>query len=96
MTGKANGQRLLMNHEPPTDDEEAAHPASRPPLQFGLSTLLGVMVAVSLIFGVLRWLDLPAWVGYLILAVLAASSLAGLGLAVMIARWTTDDDPRQR
>jgi hypothetical protein len=62
-------------------------------LQFGLSTLLGLMVAVSLIFGTLRWLDPPAWVGYLILAVLAASSLAGLGLAVMLVRWTDDDEP---
>ena len=82
-----------MNPEPsPTPEEEANDPASRPPLQFGLSTLLGVMVAVSVIFGTLRWLDPPAWVGYLILAVLAASSLAGLGLAVMLARWTGDDD----
>jgi hypothetical protein len=80
-----------MSHEPPPTDE-----TRRPPLQFGLSTLLGVMVAVGLIFGLLRWLDLPAWVGYLILAVLVASSLAALGLAVMIARWTTDDDPRHR
>lgn len=78
------------NPQPPKDEP------SRPPLQFGLSTLLGVTVAVALIFGVLRWLDPPAWVGYLILAVLVASSLAGLGLAVMIARWSGDDpdDPR--
>jgi hypothetical protein len=86
-----------MSHEPPpAETEEIDEPTSRPPLQFGLSTLLGVMVAVSVIFGVLRWLDLPAWVGYLVLAVLVASSLAGLGLAVMIARWTPEDDPRQR
>jgi hypothetical protein len=83
-----------MNLEPePSPEEQANDPASRPPLQFGLSTLLGVMVAVSVIFGTLRWLDPPAWVGYLILAVLAASSLAGLGLAVMLARWTGDDEP---
>jgi cobalamin biosynthesis protein CobD/CbiB len=86
----------MDNERPPTRDEEANDPTSRPPLQFGLSTLLGVMVAVGLIFGVLRWLDLPPWVGYLILAVLVASSLAGLGLAVMIARWTSDDDPPSR
>ena len=41
-----------MSHEPPpVETEEIDEPASRPPLQFGLSTLLGVMVAVSLIFG---------------------------------------------
>jgi hypothetical protein len=74
------------------NDEPTTHETGRPPLQFGLSTLLGVMVAVGLIFGTLRWLDVPAWVGYLILAILVASSLAGLGLAVMIARWTADDD----
>ena len=85
-----------MSHQPPLNDEGANDPTDRPPLQFGLSTLLGMMVAVSVIFGLLRWLDVPARVGYLILVVLVASSLAGLGLAVMIARWTTDDDLRDR
>jgi hypothetical protein len=74
------------------NDESPKNEPRRPPLQFGLSTLLGAMVAVGLVFGLLRWLDVPPWVGYLMLAVLVASSLAGLGLAVMIARWTDEED----
>ena len=47
-----------------------------PPLQFGLSTLLWLMVAVGLIFGTLRWMQVPAATSLIVMAILAVSGLA--------------------
>jgi hypothetical protein len=55
------------------------------PLQFRLRTLLGVAVACAAIFGTLNWLGVPPETGYIVLAVLAVSVVAALGLLVVIA-----------
>ncbi len=64
----------------------------RPPLQFGLRSLLGITVAVSLLFGTLRWLEVSPLASALVLMILVVSVAAALGLVTAIAG-SMDDDP---
>ena len=64
----------------------------RPPLQFGLRAVLMIMVAVSLLFGTLRWLDVPAQASAVVLVILIFSVAAALALVVAIAG-AADDEP---
>ena len=74
------------------EEEQGQHP--RPaPLQFGLRTLLGVTTAVAILFGVLRWLNVPPRAGLLVLVVAVAGALAAVGLVAVIAGWGSGDDP---
>ena len=57
----------------------------RPPLQFGLRAVLAIMVAVSLLFGTLRWLDVSPLASAMVLVILIVSVAAALGLVVAIA-----------
>lgn len=59
-------------------------------MQFGLRALLGIMVAVSLLFGTLRWLGVPAFASAMVLVILIASVAAALGLVVAIASGADD------
>ncbi len=63
-----------------------------PPLQFGLRAVLLIMVAVSLLFGILRWLDVPPFASAIVLVILIVSVAAALGLVVAIAA-ARDDEP---
>lgn len=66
-----------------TNDEVREKP---PPLQFGIKTLLGMMVAVGLIFGTLRWIGASEQTCYLVMGILVASLLAAVGLIAAISR----------
>ena len=63
----------------------------RPPLQFSLRTLLAITVLVSLLFGTLRWFDVPPFASTVVLIVLVGSSIAALALVIAIS-WAADDD----
>jgi hypothetical protein len=62
------------------------------PLQFRLTTALGIMAAVSVLFGTLRWLGVPAQASMLILVVLLVSVLVAVTLVVVIAHSADSDD----
>ncbi len=63
----------------------------RRPLQFGIGTLLGIAVAVGLLFGTLKWLEVPPAASALILVIVGVSVAAALGLVVAIAGAADDD-----
>jgi hypothetical protein len=71
-----------------TNDEKREKP---PPLQFGIKALLGMMVAVGLIFGTLRWIGASEQTSYLVMGILVVSLLAAVGLIVAIANIGGDD-----
>jgi hypothetical protein len=63
----------------------------KPPLQFGLRAMLGMMVAVSVLFGTMRWLGVSPTGGALVLVVLVLGSLAAVGLLASIANSGEDE-----
>jgi len=65
-------------------------PDSPPPLQFGLATLLWLMVAVGVIFGTLRWMQASTTTSLIVLVVLAVSALVVLLLVAAIAKVKDD------
>lgn len=65
--------------------------ADRKPLQFRLRSLLGITVAVALLFGLLRWLGVPPQTSALVLVLLTVSLAAAVGLVAVIAR--SSDEP---
>jgi len=65
-------------------------PDRRPPLQFSLRSLLGMAVAVSVVFGTLRAFEAPPKVSFMVLAILIVAILAALGLVVAIDRVQDD------
>lgn len=77
-----------------TDPSPTPQPSGRrpPPLQFGLRAVLLIMVAVSLLFGTLRWLEVSPRASALVLVILVVSVAAALALVVAIA--ATRDDER--
>jgi hypothetical protein len=66
-----------------------------PPLQFRLRSLLAIAAAVCLLFGLLRWLDVPPRASLLVLVILGVSAIAAVALVAAIAGSETggDDDP---
>lgn len=80
------------------DKRQPADQRSRPPrerpLQFGLRTLLGVTAATALLFGVLRWLDVPPKASWIVLVVAVAGAAAAIGLVTVIAGGGADQDDR--
>ena len=75
----------------PKSPRRIAQRKRRPPLQFGLRSLLGITVAVSLLFGTLRWLDVSPRASAMVLLIVVVSVIAALGLVVAIAQWTGDE-----
>ena len=67
--------------ELPPDDSD---PRPRP-LQFSLRSILGVMVAVSLLFGTMRWLGVSPQASGIVLVILIVGSLAAVALLAAIA-----------
>jgi magnesium-transporting ATPase (P-type) len=78
-----------MNDPRPTPNHQK--PEKPPPLQFGIKTLLGMMVAVGLIFGTLRWIGASEQTSYIVMGILTVSLLAAVGLIVAISRIGGDD-----
>jgi magnesium-transporting ATPase (P-type) len=72
-----------------TNDKKREKP---PPLQFGIKTLLGLMVAVGLIFGTLRWIGASEQTSYIVMGILTVSLLAAVGLIVAISKIGGDDE----
>lgn len=64
----------------------------RPPLQFRLRSLLAMAVAVCLLFGTLRWLNVPPRASLIVLVILAVSAAAALALVVAIAGSENGDE----
>lgn len=56
-----------------------------PPLQFRLRSLLAAAVAIGLLFGTLRWLEVPPRASLIVLVVLVVSSAAAVALLAAIA-----------
>jgi hypothetical protein len=67
-------------------------PPKPPPLQFGIKALLGMMVAVGVIFGTLRWIGAAERTSYLVLGILLVSLPAAAALIAVIARIGGDDE----
>ncbi len=65
------------------DTDGASQP--RRPLQFGLRSLLGLMVVVALVFGTLRWLDVSATASVVVLIILIVAVAGAVALLVAIA-----------
>ena len=61
----------------------------RAPLQFSLRAIMGITVAMALLFGTLRWLGVSPSACAMVLLILTVSVAAALGLVVAIAG-TTD------
>jgi hypothetical protein len=74
------------------NDQQQPEPRRRQPLQFGLRTLLALPVAVGLLFGTLRWLDVSPLAQSIVLVILMVSAAAALGLLVAVAA-ADDDEP---
>jgi len=77
-----------------SDQDDAAPPKTpdnRPPLQFGIKTLLGITFALALLLGTLRWLDVRPEAIAIVMVILVASVIAALGLVIAIA-YTIDDN----
>jgi len=81
MQGPVMGSGPMEPQDQPTDDPEPP----RPPLQFGLRAVLGIMAAVSLLMGTMSWLGVGPRAGALVLVILVVSVAAALALVVAIA-----------
>ena len=56
----------------------------RRPLQFRLQSLMWITFGVSLLFGTLRWFEVPPTTSAILLGILIVSVIAALGLVVAI------------
>jgi hypothetical protein len=70
---------------PPMYENQPYNPPPKPPLQFSLRAMLAMTVAVSLLFGTLRWLEVPPLASAVVLVILMVSVVAALGLVLAIA-----------
>ncbi len=73
-----------------SDQPDSRQRPSRPPLQFGISSLLLITVAVALLFGTLRWLGASPTTGSIVLVILIVGVVLALGLVVAISAGMDD------
>lgn len=81
----------MNDQRPAASDNETAR-AKQPALQFRLRTLMVITAVLAALFATLKWLGLPPTAGFIILAVIAVSVVAAVGLLVVIAESVTDKD----
>jgi hypothetical protein len=74
------------------NDSRRPQPPRRPPLQFGLKSLLGAVTAAAVLFGVLRWFGASPMTTGLVLLLLVLGALAAAALAAAISAAGADDD----
>ncbi len=77
----------MMNEEGKEEEKPG-----RAPLQFSIRSLLGMAVAVAVLFGTLRWLEVSPQVSAIILIIVAVAIAAALGLVVAIAAAGDDEE----
>lgn len=85
---------MPLNEEYQEDQEpidEADSDNNSHPLQFGISTLLWLTVAVALVFGTLRWLQVSTTASLIVMAVLAISTILVVILVAAISRFDEDE-----
>lgn len=63
--------------------------------QFSIRTLLGLMTATGLLFGTLRWLNVPSRASWLVLLVALAGGLAAVVLVAVIAGQGSGEDKHE-
>ena len=80
-----------MTAEEPTV-KDARNRERPPPLQFGLRTMLVIMVVVGLVFGTLKWLGVSPEAAAMVLLIVAVSVAAALALIVAVAAAAENDD----
>jgi hypothetical protein len=68
------------------EDDSPDDPPRRPSLQFSLRGLLLLTAAVALLFGMLRWADVPPEASVMILVSLIIAGVAAIGLMVAIMK----------
>ncbi len=74
-----------------TDPDGSSKPPQRRPLQFGLRSLFGLTIAVALVFGLLRWLEVPPAASALVLVILIVAVAAAVALLAAIAAADSED-----
>ena len=74
-----------------SDQPDSRQGPSRPPLQFGISSLMLITVAVALLFGTLRWLGASTTTSAIVLVILIIGVALALGLVVAISAGTDDE-----
>ena len=68
-----------------SDQPDSRQGPSRPPLQFGISSLMLITAAVALLFGTLRWLGASTTTSAIVLVILIIGVALALGLVVAIS-----------
>ncbi len=68
-----------------SDPDEPLKQSPRSPLQFSLRSLLGLTVAIALVFGMLRWLKVSATASAVVLVILIVAAAAAVALLAVIA-----------
>jgi len=83
-------RKRMQNDEGRMNSEEEEPRGA--PLQFSIRALLGMAVAVAVLFGMLRWLNVPPQVSAIILIIIVVAVAAALGLVVAIAAAGDDEE----
>jgi len=58
----------------------------RPPLQFGIGTMLAATTALAVLLAALRWIGAPPLAVGIVLAIVAVAVVAAVALAVALGR----------
>jgi hypothetical protein len=68
-----------------SDQPDSPQGPSRRPLQFGISSLMLITVAVALLFGTLQWLGVSTTTSAIVLVILIIGVALAFGLVVAIS-----------
>ncbi len=82
----ARFERPAPHPSPFPEGEGTGAEPRRPPLQYTIRGLLLLTVATAVLFGALRWLEVPPAASVLVLVILIIAGAAAVGLLVAILR----------